>query len=69
MSYGVHLKIKSNGGDVCSMTVAELIEIDGRAYVPAFELADHTEVLNLIANRLDNIEAAVCGEPAPTEEA
>lgn len=68
MSDGVHLKIKTNGGDITTLTVAELIEVDGKPYVDQFELADHTEVLNLIANRLDHIQAAVCSEPAPAEE-
>lgn len=67
MSDGVCLKIKSNNGEVAQMTVAELIEVDGRAYRPPEEFDEYMEVLNLIANRLDHIETAVCKEEAPTE--
>lgn len=67
MSDSVCLKVKSNSGQVMCMTVAELIEIDGKPYVPPMEHEDYLEALNLIDGRLERIEAEVC-MAAPAEE-
>lgn len=68
MPDGVTLKVKSNGGDVMQMQVAELIEVDGRAYRPPEEFDEYMEVLNLISGRLERIESAVClGTPSGEE--
>lgn len=68
MPDGVTLKLKSNNGDIMQLQIAELIEVDGRAYRAPEEFDEYMEVLNLIANRLERIEAVVCtAEPAGEE--
>lgn len=68
MTEALNLKIKTCGGEITTLNVAELIEVDGRAYVPPMEQEDYLEALHLIAGRLDRIETVVCREEAVPEE-